>query len=65
MNENFKMLAKTFYGFEDLLERELQKLGAKKIKKGNRAVSFEGDNGFLYKANLSLRTALKILKPIY
>ena len=65
MNENFKMLAKTFYGFEDLLERELQQLGAKKIKKGNRVVSFEGDNGFLYKANLSLRTALKILKPIH
>jgi hypothetical protein len=28
-------------------------------------VSFKGDKGFMYKANLSLRTALKILKPIY
>ncbi|MGA1776708.1 MAG: THUMP domain-containing class I SAM-dependent RNA methyltransferase [Flavobacteriaceae bacterium] len=65
MEENFKMLAKTFYGFEEILERELFKLGAQNIKKGNRNVSFEGDKGFLYKANLSLRTALKLLKPIY
>ena len=65
MEENFKMLAKTFYGFEEILEKELLKLGAQNIRKGNRIVSFEGDKGFLYKANLSLRTALKILKPIY
>jgi putative N6-adenine-specific DNA methylase len=28
-------------------------------------VSFKGDKGFMYKANLALRTALKILKPVY
>jgi putative N6-adenine-specific DNA methylase len=28
-------------------------------------VYFKGDKGFMYKANLSLRTALKILVPIY
>mgnify|MGYP003320836870 CR=1 FL=1 len=38
------------------------KPGAKNVIKGNRIVSFEGDKGFLYKANLSLRTALKILR---
>ena len=65
MSVDFKMLAKTFYGFEDILEKELVGLGAKNVIKGNRIVSFEGDKGFLYKANLSLRTALKILKPIY
>ena len=65
MSVNFKMLAKTFYGFEDILEKELIRLGAKNVVKGNRIVSFEGDKGFLYKANLSLRTALKILKPIF
>ena len=65
MKENFKMLAKTFYGFEDILEKELLKLGAQNLKKGNRFVSFEGDKGFMYKANLCLRTALKILKPIH
>ena len=64
MEENFKMVAKTFYGFEDILSNELLKLGAQKIEKGSRSVSFYGDKGFMYKANLSLRTAIKILKPI-
>ena len=65
MSANFKMLAKTFYGFEDLLENELKQLGAQEVEKGNRVVHFKGDKGFMYKANLSLRTALKILVPIY
>ena len=64
MNQDTSFLAKTFYGFEPLLEKELRKLGAKNIRSINRAVSFEGDLGFLYKANLSLRTALRILMPI-
>lgn len=65
MGANFKMLAKTFFGFEDLLENELNQLGAQEVEKGNRVVHFKGDKGFMYKANLSLRTALKILVPIY
>ncbi|GLB48925.1 THUMP domain-containing class I SAM-dependent RNA methyltransferase [Neptunitalea lumnitzerae] len=64
MAQNFKMLAKTLYGFEDILATELRNLGALKVEKGVRGVFFEGDTGFMYKANLSLRTALKILKPI-
>ena len=64
MNDNFKMVAKTFYGFEEILSNELLKLGAQNIEKGSRSVSFYGDKGFMYKANLSLRTAIKILKPI-
>jgi len=64
MNDNFKMVAKTFYGFENILAGELLKLGAQNIKKELRSVSFYGDKGFMYKANLSLRTAIKILKPI-
>ena len=64
MNDNFKMIAKTFYGFEEILSKELLKLGAQNIEKGSRSVSFYGDKGFMYKANLSLRTAIKILKPI-
>ena len=63
--ENFKMIAKTFFGFEEILAKELQLLGAQDVEIGTRAVSFKGDKGFMYKANLSLRTALKILKPIY
>ena len=59
------MIAKTFYGFEEILAKELQTLGAQNVEQGVRMVSFKGDKGFMYKANLSLRTALKILKPIY
>lgn len=60
-----KLIAKTFFGLEKVLEAELKKLGAKETKRINRGVEFEGDQGFLYKANLCLRTALEILVPIY
>ena len=59
------MIAKTFFGFEEILAKELRLLGAQDVEEGIRMVSFKGDKGFMYKANLSLRTALKILKPIY
>ncbi|TXG39297.1 THUMP domain-containing class I SAM-dependent RNA methyltransferase [Seonamhaeicola maritimus] len=65
MEENFKMVAKTLFGFEELLSKELTQLGAQEIKSGVRNVSFVGDKGFMYKANLGLRTAIKILKPIH
>ncbi len=64
MGQNFKMVAKTLFGFEELLAKELKNLGAMSVKIGVRNVSFEGDIGFMYKANLCLRTAIKILKPI-
>lgn len=64
MNNSFKMVAKTLFGFEEVLARELRHLGAQKVQIGNRMVSFYGDTGFMYKANLCLRTAIKILKPI-
>jgi len=64
MDENFKMLAKTLFGFEELLAKELLSLGAREIKEGVRSVSFVGDKGFMYKANLALRTSVRILKPI-
>ncbi|MBL6649335.1 MAG: class I SAM-dependent RNA methyltransferase [Flavobacteriaceae bacterium] len=63
-NNDFKIVAKTLYGLEDVLANELLNLGAKKINIGVRNVSFYGDKGFLYKSNLALRSALKILKPI-
>jgi 23S rRNA G2445 N2-methylase RlmL len=56
---NYLMTAKTQFGLEDLLIDELQRLGASQIERHNRAVSFYGDKGFMYKANLSLRTALR------
>ena len=65
MGNNFKMVAKTMFGFEELLAKELRNLGAVNVVEGVRMVSFEGDTGFMYKANLCLRTAIKILKPIH
>jgi putative N6-adenine-specific DNA methylase len=47
------------FGFE-ILAKEFKMLGAQNVEQGVRMVSFKGDKGFMYKANLSLRTALKI-----
>ncbi|MBP6455135.1 MAG: RNA methyltransferase [Chitinophagaceae bacterium] len=65
MGLNYKMVAKTLFGFEEILANELQDLGALKIVKGVRNVSYEGDDGMMFKANLACRTAIKILKPIH
>lgn len=57
-------IAKTFQNLEPVLAQELEVLGAKNIQQENRAVAFSGDQTLLYKANLHLHTALKILNPI-
>ena len=59
------MVAKTLFGFEEILAREIRNLGGGNVREGVRSVSFTGDTGFMYKANLCLRTAIKILKPIH
>ena len=58
------MIAKTIFGLEEVLSQELQRLGARNVEVHNRAVSFTGDKGFMYKANICLRTALRVLVPI-
>lgn len=60
----FSMLAKTFKGLEEVLAQELIALGANEVQLERRAVSFRGDKALLYRANLCLRTALRILVPI-
>ena len=62
--EKFKLIAKTTFGFEDLLAEELESFGATNILKVTRAVTCDGDNEVMYKANLLSRVALRILKPI-
>ncbi|WP_299620510.1 THUMP domain-containing protein [uncultured Tenacibaculum sp.] len=64
MDKDFKMVATTISGLEGVLADELRKLGAREVKEGIRSVYFRGDKGFLYKANIALRTAIRILKPI-
>jgi putative N6-adenine-specific DNA methylase len=63
-NQEYTMLAKTLFGLEGVLTEELQKLGATDVKPLNRAVQFSGNLAMLYKANLCLRTSMKILLPI-
>lgn len=58
------MLAKTFKGLEEVLAQELIELGANDVQLERRAVSFRGDKALLYRANLCLRTASRILVPI-
>ena len=65
MSETFEMVAKTFQGLEGVLSDELVALGAQDVKQGRRMVSFEGDKELMYRANFCLRTALRVLKPIY
>lgn len=62
--ETYEMVAKTFQGLEEILADELRGIGAQNVTVGRRMVSFEGDKEIMYRANLSCRTALRILKPI-
>ena len=65
MNKTFDIVAKTFYGLENILATELAEMGVTGVTMLNRAVSFTGSKEVLYKANYYLRTAVKILVPIY
>jgi putative N6-adenine-specific DNA methylase len=65
LDGEFKMVATCMQNMEPELEQELIDLGAKDIQVKRRAVEFVGDLELLYKANIWLRTALKVLKPIY
>ena len=62
--EKFKIIAKTLAGLEELLAAEVEKIGGVNIAVGTRMVSYVGDKELLYKSNLWLRTALRVLKPI-
>lgn len=62
--EEFKIIAKTFQGLEEVLAKELINLGANNVEIGIRMVSFTGNQEMLYKANFCTRTAVKVLKPI-
>ena len=62
--ENLQIQVKTFFGLEQILAEEIKKLGGKNVEIKNRAVTCDGDLGFLYKLNYSCRTAVKILVPI-
>ncbi len=62
--QRFEIVVKTLYGLEEVLAHELAALGVEEMEKLTRAVSFMGDKELLYRCNLELRTAMKVLKPI-
>jgi putative N6-adenine-specific DNA methylase len=51
-------------GLEPLLGRELAGLGARDVEPGRGGVRFRGDAALLYRANLWLRTAVRVLQPV-
>ncbi len=57
-------IAKTLYGLEEVLEKELMLIGASDIRVFNRAVKFRGERDLLYRANYCLRSALSILVSV-
>ena len=63
-NPIYRMVAKTFKGLEGVLAQELTELGADEVQIERRAVSFKGDKALLYRANLCLRTATRVLVQI-
>ncbi|MCF6333198.1 MAG: THUMP domain-containing protein, partial [Draconibacterium sp.] len=62
--ENYKLIAKTSAGIEQVLANEIKIIGGNNINLGNRAVFYEGNLELIYKSNYLLRTALRILKEI-
>ena len=62
--KNFKLIAKTFSGLENVLAEEIKEIGSKDVKTGKRAVFYEGNLEMIYKSNYYLRCALRVLKEI-
>ena len=52
-------------GIEPVLADELRAMGAMEVEPGRGGVSFRGDLALLYQANLWLRTAIRVLRPIF
>src|SRR5262245_22656523 len=51
-------------GLESVLAGELRGLGTGEVEAGRGGVGFGGDLATLYKANLWLRTAVRVLRPV-
>lgn len=61
----YEQVATTLKGLEEVLADEIFELGGQDIEVLKRAVRYNGSDEILYKANLKLRTALRVLVPIY
>ncbi|HRK07691.1 MAG TPA: THUMP domain-containing protein [Pseudobdellovibrionaceae bacterium] len=56
--------ALTSRGLVDAVRDELAEMGAKRLEKQPGGVYFEGNRAMLYRANLRLRTATRVVRPI-
>ncbi len=65
MAQQQEYIAKTFPGLEGVLAEEIKALEGNQVEILNRAVKFRGNQALLYRSNLQLRTALKILVPLF
>ena len=63
--DSFRMVATCMQNLESELAKELEDIGAKDVEIQRRAVKFKGDLELMYKANIWLRTALKVLQPLF
>ena len=61
---NLKFFATCARGLEKILAEELRELRADEVEIGRGGVTFHGDLATLYRANLWLRTAIRVLWPI-
>jgi putative N6-adenine-specific DNA methylase len=59
-----KYFATCARGLEPVLVRELEALAAADLEVGRGGVAFAGDRALLYRANLWLRTAIRVLQPV-
>src|ERR1700722_13891668 len=59
-----KFFATCARGLEKVMAEELRALRAEQIEPGRGGVQFHGDLALLYRANLWLRTAVRVLWPV-
>src|SRR5262249_9107986 len=64
MSMHSRFFATCARGLESVLAIELRELGAADVQPGRGGAAFGGDQALLYKANLWLRTAIRVLAPI-
>jgi putative N6-adenine-specific DNA methylase len=63
-SETTRYFATCARGLEQVLAEELRQLGAAEIAPGRGGVAFAGERALCYQANLWLRTAVRVLRPV-
>ena len=61
MSDTLNLAFPTLAGLEEVLAEEVRNLGAVEVKAGRRVVTATGSMEVVYRANLELRTALRVL----